>query len=201
MWAVAAQPRCALTPMIPTPSVDSGLAVAANRGPSDRSRSGWSSLLIDFPSWPCASGDRLHALASSNFAGQYLEGVGKAGSDLLVGELAFVEAGVGMRDGELDIEYPRAERGQDFAELGLRPDRPERAGARADHEHRLVPEHVVRDRARDPVDRILQLARNGGVVLRRREEHRVPICDRRVQARDTPRARVHIVVLVVRRNL
>src|SRR5207248_6569360 len=187
--------------MIPTPSVDSGLAVAANRLPSDRSRSGWSSLLIDFPSWPCTSGDRPHAWASSNFAGQCLEGVGKTGPDLLVGELAFVEAGVGMRDGELDIEYPRAERGQDLAELGLRPDRPERAGARTDHEHRLVPEHVRGDRARDPVDRILQLARNGRVVLRRREQHRVRVCDRRVQACDARRARVHIVVLVVRRNL
>src|SRR2546421_2669625 len=28
MWAVAAQPRTGLTPMIPTPSVDSGLATA-----------------------------------------------------------------------------------------------------------------------------------------------------------------------------
>src|SRR2546428_1484633 len=104
--------------MIPTPSVDSRLAVAANRRPSDRSRSGWSSLLTDFPSSSCTSGDRLHALASSYFAGQCLEGVGEAGPDLLVGELAFVEAGVGMRDREVDIEYPRAERGQDFAELG-----------------------------------------------------------------------------------
>src|SRR2546429_3608487 len=123
--------------MIPTPSVDSGLAVAANRRPSDRSRSGWSSLLIDFPSWPRASGDRLHALASSNFAGQCLEGVGKAGPDLLVGELAFVEAGVGMRDGELDIEYARAERGQHLPQLGLCPGRAEGTGARTDYGHGL----------------------------------------------------------------
>src|SRR2546421_5301652 len=103
----------------------------------------------------------IHWLASSSFAGQCLESVGKAGPDLLVGELAFVEAGVGMRDGELDIEYARAERRQHLPQLGLRPDCPERAGARTDHEHRLVPEHILRDRARDPVDRILQLARNG----------------------------------------
>src|SRR5437763_332208 len=94
-------------------------------------------------------------LASSDFAGQCRHGVGKARPDLLVGQSAFLEAGVSMRDGKLEIEYPRAERGQDFAELGLRPDRPERAGARADDEHRLIPEHVRRDRARDPVDRVL----------------------------------------------
>src|SRR5437868_12249677 len=71
-----------------------------------------------------------------------------------------------MRDGELDIEHPRAERGQDLAELSLCPGRPERARARADDGHRLVPEHVRRHRARDPVDRVLQLARDRRVVLR-----------------------------------
>ena len=60
----------------------------------------------------------------SNLAGQRLHGLGKACPDLIVGQTAFVEAGVGVRDGELGIEYPGAERGQDFAELGLRPGRP-----------------------------------------------------------------------------
>src|SRR5438105_7886408 len=106
-----------------------------------------------------------------------------------------------MWNWELDIEYPRAERGQDFTELGLRPGRAERTGAGTDHEHGLVPEHVRRDRARDPVDSILQLAGNGRVVLRCREQHRVRVCDRRIQARDALRTRMDIVVLVVRRNL
>src|SRR5205085_9733442 len=113
---------------------------------------------------------------------------------------ALLEAGVSMRDGELDIEHPRAERSHDLAELSLCPNRTERAGARADNGHRLVPQHVRRHRARAPVDRVLQLARNGRVVFRRREEHRVGVCDRRVQARDAYNARMDIVVLVIRWN-
>src|SRR6059058_3646695 len=108
MCACAAHPRCGLAPIMPT-----RIRLA--------------------PPCPSRSGDGLHAFASSDCGGQRLHGLGKACPDLLVGQLAFLEAGVGMRDGELDFEYPRAERGQDFAELGLRPGRPERAGARADH--------------------------------------------------------------------
>src|SRR5437588_703698 len=100
--------------------------------------------------------------------------------DSLVGQLACVEAGVSMRDWELEIQYPRAERRQDLPQLGLCPGRAEGAGARTDHGHGLVPQHVRRDGARDPVDRVLQLTWNRRVVLRRREEHRVRVCDRRV---------------------
>src|SRR5437773_7136163 len=146
MCACAAHPRSGLAPMMPTRILLSPSLLIAIRSKSRRLRS--------------ASDEGLHALASSNFARQCGHRVGEACPDLLVGQSAFLEAGVSMRDGELDIEYPRAERGQDFAELGLRPGCPERAGARTDHENRLVPQHVRRDRARDPVDRILQLARN-----------------------------------------
>src|SRR5439155_12858157 len=111
------------------------------------------------------SGDDLRAFAPSDFLGQCLQGVGEACPNLLVGQLAFVEAGVGMWNWEFDIEYPRAERGQDFAELGLCPGRPEGAGARTDDGHRLVPQRVRLYWARDPVDRILQVPRNGRVVL------------------------------------
>jgi hypothetical protein len=45
----------------------------------------------------------------SNLAGQRPHGLGKACPDPIVGKTAFVEAGVGMRDGELEIEYPGAE--------------------------------------------------------------------------------------------
>src|SRR5213595_3234339 len=118
MWAVAAQPRTGLTPMIPTPSVASGIARTPARG--DR-RSEGVSIALD--------GD-IHWFASSSFAGQCLHGVGKTRPDLLVGQLAFVEAGVRMGDWELEIQYPRAERRQHLPQLGLCPGRAERAGAR-----------------------------------------------------------------------
>jgi DNA-binding MarR family transcriptional regulator len=43
-----------------------------------------------------------------------IESKGDRIGHLLIGQFAFVEAGVSMRDGELDIEDPSAERGQDF---------------------------------------------------------------------------------------
>src|SRR2546427_285625 len=128
MCACAAHPRSGLAPMMPTRILLApSLTIAFTRSLLRRCRS--------------ASGEGLHALASANFAGQCRRGVGKACPDLLVGQ-SILEAGVSMRHGELDIEYPRAERGQDFAELGLCPGRPERAGTRTDDGHRLVPEHV-----------------------------------------------------------
>src|SRR6266550_1824601 len=84
-----------------------------------------------------ALGDGPYVFASPDFGGQRLHGLGKVCPDLVVGQFAFLEAGVSMRDGELEIEHPRAERGQDFAELGLCRGRPERAGARTDDGHRL----------------------------------------------------------------
>src|SRR2546427_7994538 len=122
MCACAAHPRSGLAPMMPTRIfLALPLLIARRRS---------------------TSGDDRRAFALSNFLGQCRHGVGKACPDLLVGQLAFLEAGVGMGNWELDIEYPRAERRQHFPQLRLRPGRPEGAGARTDHEHRLVPQHV-----------------------------------------------------------
>src|SRR5229473_8474262 len=99
MCACAAHPRSGLAPMMPTRILLAlPLLIARRRS---------------------TSGDDLREFALSDFLGQCRHGVGETGPDLLVGQLAFLEPGVSMRDGELDIEYPRAERGQDLAELGL----------------------------------------------------------------------------------
>ena len=97
-------------------------------------------------------------LARSNLTSQCLDGVCKAGSDLFVGQRTVLEARVGVRDGELEIQDPRADRRQHLPELGLCRNRAEGAGAGADHGHRLVPQNVRSDRARDPVDGIFQLS-------------------------------------------
>jgi hypothetical protein len=83
----------------------------------------------------------------ANLLGQCGHSIGKTGSDLLVGQFASLEAGVALWNWKLEIEYSRAQRGQDFAELSLRPGPAEGADARTDHGHRLVPQHVRRDRA------------------------------------------------------
>ena len=98
------------------------------------------------------------------------------------------------------VDHARAGGREHLAQLGLRPDGAERARARADDGDRLVAQHVRRARPRDPVDRVLQLAGNRRVVLRRREEHRVGAGDGRAHPRDRRRRRLDVVVLVVRRN-
>src|SRR5207248_4530270 len=112
MWAVAAQPRKGLTPMIPTPSVASGIAKTQRE-------------VIGVLKASIALDGDIHWFASSSFAGQCLHGVGKTRPDLLVGQLAFVEAGVGMGNWELEIQHPRAERRQHLPQLGLCPGRAE----------------------------------------------------------------------------
>src|SRR5205085_8739678 len=91
MCAGAAHPRSGLAPMIPT-RILLALPSRITIRPSP---------LDDVPS-PSrrrryASGEGLHALASSNFAGQCRHGVGKACPDLLVGQSAFLEARVSVR--------------------------------------------------------------------------------------------------------
>src|SRR6266853_2868101 len=57
MWAVAAQPRTGLTPMIPTPSVDSGIARANAVRPHESPRAS-----------PALKGESVHA-GSPGFIG------------------------------------------------------------------------------------------------------------------------------------
>jgi hypothetical protein len=66
---------------------------------------------------------------------------------------------------------------QDLADLGLGPHRTEEAGARADDGARLVAQDVVRERARGPVERVLERARQRGVVLGGGDEERVGLGD------------------------
>src|SRR4051794_38548506 len=88
----------------------------------------------------------------------------------LVAELALEQAPVGVEmavrvaEGEVALDDTRAGRAEHLAQLGLRPYRAEGAGARPDDGDRLVAEHVRRDRARGPVERVLQLAGDRRVV-------------------------------------
>ena len=89
----------------------------------------------------------------------------------LVDEPAVAVELLGARPtGDLDLGDAGAHRGEHLAELGLCPDRAEHAGARADHGDRLPAEVVGRERARAPVERVLERARDRRVVFRRRDE-------------------------------
>ena len=85
---------------------------------------------------------------------------------------------VGHPDGELGFEYVRARGLHGLAHLGLRPDGAEEPGARAHHGGRLVAQHVLRERPRSPVDRVLEGARQRGVVLGGGDQDRVRTLDR-----------------------
>src|SRR5678810_725820 len=58
---------------------------------------------------------------------------------------------------------------RDFPQLGLGPNGTEGPSARTDDRDRLVPERVRRHRAGNPVERVLQRARDGRVVFGCRE--------------------------------
>jgi len=103
-------------------------------------------------------------------------------------------------NGELAAHDPGARGAQDLAQLLLRPDAAERAGARPDHGHGLVRDRGGATRARCPVDRVLQLAGNGRVVLGRGDQDRVRPGDRVAQTLDSWICLLAVVVLVVRRQ-
>ena len=122
-------------------------------------------------------------------------------ADLVVGEAALVvELLVRVADGQLDFGDPGAHRAEHLAELGGRPDAAERTGARADHCDGLVAERVRRERARAPVERVLERAGDRRVVLGRREEDGVGLAHELAERRDSRRSRHDVVVLVVRRH-
>ena len=108
---------------------------------------------------------------------------------------SLVEGAVGHADGQLGLEHVRAGRLERLAHLGLRPDGAEQAGARADHGGGLLLEHVVGERARGPVERVLEPAGDRGVVLRRGDQERVGRLDR-VEEVLHGRGRVVLEVLV-----
>ena len=74
---------------------------------------------------------------------------------------------------------------------------PNRPGAGADDRDRLVAQRARRERAREPVERVLELARDRVVVLRRGEEHDVGLVDRGGERAQDPRARLAVVVVGV----
>ena len=149
------------------------------------------------PGRPLGRGSRLHG---SDLGDERRDHLGELLAQPFVDEPVALEAGGRVADGDLAVDDPRAGRAEDLAQLGLCPHGPEGAGAGADDSDRLVPERVPRERPRDPVDRVLELARDGRVVLRGREEDGVRACDRRAKRNDGRRRRLDVVLLVVGRN-
>ena len=95
-------------------------------------------------------------------------------TDLLVGKTAVgIEPFVRMADRDLGVDNAGACGCQHLAQLGLGPDAAVETGACSDHDDRLPPERTSPHGPRGPVDGILQLAGNGRVVLRRRDQERV----------------------------
>ena len=108
-------------------------------------------------------------------------------AELGVGErVVGVEGRVGHADRQLGLEHVRARGLERLADLGLRPDGAEQAGAGPDHGARLLAQDVVGERARGPVERVLEPAGDRGVVLGRGDQEPVGL---RRPRRGSPRRR------------
>src|SRR6478735_1057639 len=140
-----------------------------------------------------SGGDALDVRRGDQLGGD----AGEAVQERLVG---VQESPVGLRDGQLDVEHPGSHHAEHLLQLALRPHRAERARARTDHRHRLPADRRLGDRARDPVERVLQGARDRAVVLGCRDEDRVRLSDRGLQAIDRVGCEI-LEVLVERRDL
>src|SRR5437763_11535201 len=104
-------------------------------------------------------------------------------------------------DRDLRADDAGAGDAEDSLEILLRPQRAELAGARADDGDGLVVERARAHRPRCPVDRVLQSARDGAVVLRRREEDRVRLAPRLTQPAHRLGRVVAVELLGVEREL
>ena len=120
----------------------------------------------------------------------------------LVGEPALLGERVGGEpDGQLAIDHPRADGAEDLAQVGLGPHRAEQAGARAHDRDGLALQRARLERPREPVQRVLELAGDRVVVLRRGEQDDVGLVDGVGQRAEHPRARLaRVVVAVVGRH-
>ena len=99
--------------------------------------------------------------------------IAEAVAELGVGERAVeLEGGVRQADRQLGVERMRTRRLERLADLRLRPDGAEQAGARPDDRGRLLAQHVVGERARGPVERVLEPAGDRRVVLRGGDQER-----------------------------
>src|SRR3954462_14634296 len=130
--------------------------------------------------------------------GQYADDQGMRAARLEL--LAVADDLVRHRHRQLAVEHPGADRAEHLAELRLSPDRPEHARARADHRYGLALQRGVGKRARDPVERVLQVPRDRVVVLGRGEDDGVGGGDVLLQPLDRAGLRL-VLVLVVGRDV
>jgi hypothetical protein len=102
------------------------------------------------------------------------EDVLEACAELVVGEREVVVEGlVCVADRELVVEDVRAGGCEHLSELGLRPDGAEEAGAGADDGDRLLAQRVTGVGAGGPVEGVLELPGDRGVVFGGGDEQRV----------------------------
>src|SRR3954452_20598166 len=105
-------------------------------------------------------------IPGSQPCGQYAEELLEGVAQVVVEQVAVVAEGAGgLADRQLAVEHVGADDAEDLLGLGLRPDRAEQAGGRADDGDGLALQGVVGERARGPVQRVLQRAGDRAVEL------------------------------------
>src|SRR3954452_21779662 len=118
-------------------------------------------------------------------SGQDAHQLGERVAQLGLGQPAVaVERRGRLADRQLAVEDVRADHAEDLADLRLGPDRAEQAGRGADDGDGPALQRVVGERARRPVQRVLQHAGDGAVVLGGRDEDAVGVLDRLAQPGD-----------------
>src|ERR1700728_1389585 len=100
---------------------------------------------------------------------------------------------------QLAMDYTRAGGTEHLAQLGLGPDGAEHRTAGSDHRRVLAADRRLIERARGPIDRILELSGNRAVVLGRREQQAIGSGELGAQVLDRS-AGAGLVVLVERRH-
>ncbi len=139
--------------------------------------------------------------------GAGLDGRGeRVDDDAKLGEQLGIDAvrepRVGLRDRDGLLERASTEGAEDLARLRRRPDTAEHSRARGEHGDRLVADRRLGERPRGPVERVLERARDRGVVLRGGDQDRVGVRERRLEAlHGAGRLSGAVVVGVVGRDL
>ena len=131
-----------------------------------------------------AAGQNIDAVTVAGFGEERVDRLLQLLPERLVYEpTSLVEALWRVTDRNFPFHHPRPDGCQDSPQVRLGPDSPEGPGARADDRDRLVPERVRCEGPGDPVESVLQRARNRRVVFGRRKENRVRFADCTAQSR------------------
>ena len=112
--------------------------------------------------------------------------LGELAAQVLLAQVAvLVELRVGLHDRQLAVDDLGADGAEHLADLRLGPHRAEEAGAGADDGRGLAAQDAVGHRARGPVERVLEHARDRVVVLGGRDQDGVGALDGVLERDDT----------------